>query len=137
MDSASRGGLHRVDEAAQQVANGECERRPPAPERQRLQRVAPPPTPHAHTSPHPDGHYEIRLRVLDNLGLSGQDVIRVLVDNEAPFAEVTAPVTITAAPGGEGFSTLGDLRLYFPPRGFVRVAVMGIRGESDGALSAA
>ena len=83
----------------------------------------------------PDGRYEIRLRVLDDLGLSGQDVVQVLVDNEAPFAEVTAPVAVTAAAGGDVFSTRGEVRVFVPPRGFDRDVVVDIREESDSSFT--
>jgi hypothetical protein len=58
-----------------------------------------------------DGDYDLRVVVSDSLGLSGSDEVRVVVDNHAPYADVTAPARITAAAGGDVYTTNGELHL--------------------------
>lgn len=69
-----------------------------------------------------DGDYELRLSVTDSLGLTGTVLVRVIVDNHEPWAEVTAPATIGAASGGHLFTANAELHLYFPPHAFTRDA---------------
>lgn len=80
-----------------------------------------------------EGDYEIRVRVNDDVGLSGPAVTDVIVDNEAPFAEVTSPVRITSR-GGEVFSTNGEVRVYFPPGAFSREVVVRVDPPGPGAV---
>ena len=65
-----------------------------------------------------DGDWEVRLSVTDSLGLVGPTLVRVIVDNVAPFANVTSPVLIRAADGGDVFTTDTEVHLYIPPHGF-------------------
>jgi ligand-binding sensor domain-containing protein len=76
------------------------------------------------TETYAEGVYDLLLSVTDALGLTGQIPVSVQVDNRAPFADVTSPVTISASRGGNVYSTLGEAHLYFPPQGFERDAVV-------------
>ena len=71
--------------------------------------------PAADPSRYPDGDYELRLSVQDSLGLVGLALVSVIVDNEAPFANVTSPVEIRAAVGGDVFTTDREVHVYIPP----------------------
>lgn len=73
-----------------------------------------------------EGIYELRLAVTDTLGLVGVAQVRVLVDNQPPFADVTAPVRVNALEGGDVYSVLGEVHLYFPPRAFAEDALVSI-----------
>jgi hypothetical protein len=64
-----------------------------------------------------EGEYELRVQITDDVGLTGPAVTNVVVDNEAPYDDVTSPVRITSD-GGEVFSTFGEARIYFPPDAF-------------------
>jgi len=66
----------------------------------------------------PDGDYEVRLAVTDTLSLTGSAVVRVSVDNHAPWASETVPAVVSAAKGGNVYTTDGSLHLYFPPHAF-------------------
>jgi hypothetical protein len=66
----------------------------------------------------PDGDYELRLTVADTLGLTGAVAVRVIVDNEAPWAYETAPAEVKAAAGGNIYTTGREVHLYFPPHAF-------------------
>jgi ligand-binding sensor domain-containing protein len=63
----------------------------------------------------PDGSYELRLGVSDTLGLVGNTMIRVIVDNQAPWANQTAPATVSNSSGGSVYTTNEEVHLYFPP----------------------
>ena len=78
----------------------------------------------------PDGTYDVRLTVQDDLGLEAIDDVRVLVDNVAPFADVTSPRVVTREDGGEVFTAAGDARLYVPPGGLDHDAQVGLVGWS-------
>jgi len=82
------------------------------------------------TSPLADGRYEVRLAVVDALGLTGTAQVTVVVDNVAPFADVTSPIKVTAAAGGHVYTTGSELHLYVPPNGFTEDAVVTIRALS-------
>ena len=69
-----------------------------------------------------DGEYELRLSVTDSLGLTGAVLVRVIVDNHEPWADVTAPAMIGAASGGHLYTANAELHLYFPPHAFTRDA---------------
>jgi ligand-binding sensor domain-containing protein len=77
-----------------------------------------------------DGLYDVRLTVQDDLGLEAIDDVRVLVDNVAPFADVTSPRVVTREDGGEVFTAAGDARLYLPPGGLDHDAQVGLVGSS-------
>ncbi|MGH7740714.1 MAG: two-component regulator propeller domain-containing protein [Candidatus Eiseniibacteriota bacterium] len=66
----------------------------------------------------PDGDYELRLAVTDTLGLVGPATLRVIVDNVAPFANVTSPVRLVARDGGDVYTTNAEVHAYFPPNAF-------------------
>jgi hypothetical protein len=66
----------------------------------------------------PDGDYELRLAVTDTLGLVGIATLRVIVDNVAPFANVTSPVRLVARDGGDVYTTNAEVHAYFPPNAF-------------------
>ncbi len=71
-----------------------------------------------------DGDWEVRLSVTDELGLVGISTVRVIVDNEAPFANVTSPARIVATEGGDVFTTHAELHAYFPPNAFAADAIV-------------
>jgi ligand-binding sensor domain-containing protein len=66
----------------------------------------------------PDGYYELRLSVVDTLGLTGSTLVMVEVDNESPSASETSPVQISAATGGYVCTVNREVSLYFPPHAF-------------------
>ncbi len=66
------------------------------------------------TTAFPEGLYDVRLVVRDSLGLIGPSLTMVMVDNLAPYADVTSPRRIPAS-GGDVYSTLGEVHIYFPP----------------------
>jgi hypothetical protein len=72
------------------------------------------------TLPLVDGNYEMRLSVTDTLGLTGTALVRVIVDNHAPWADQTSPATANAATGGDIYTTNEEVHLYFPPHAFAR-----------------
>lgn len=78
-----------------------------------------------------DGSYELRLSVTDTLGLEGAVQVAVVVDNEAPFFDQTAPITVTAAAGGNVYTTDAGLHLYVPPHAFAQDAVVTIAPLGD------
>ena len=57
------------------------------------------------TSALQDGAYDLRLSVMDSLGLTGSAQITVVVDNHAPFFDETAPSKVSAATGGNVYTT--------------------------------
>lgn len=63
----------------------------------------------------PDGEYDLRVVTQDSLGLEAIGEVRVLVDNVAPFADVTSPRDVTRQDGGDVFTAEGDARLYLQP----------------------
>ena len=80
-----------------------------------------------------DGPYEVRLSVDDDLGLVGTALVGVVVDNVAPFFDVTSPALIHAAQGGDVFTTGSEVHAYFPPLGFDRDATVSIDADTSGA----
>jgi ligand-binding sensor domain-containing protein len=66
----------------------------------------------------PDGDYEVRLSETDSLGLTGVAIDWAVVDNCAPWADETSPARVSAAAGGDVYTTGGQVHLYFPPRAF-------------------
>ena len=76
------------------------------------------------TSHSPDGAYDIQVSETDSLGLVGTDVASVIVDNDSPYADQTAPAKVTAAGGGDVFTTNAETHLYFPPHAFAQDAIV-------------
>src|SRR5207245_10568650 len=79
-----------------------------------------------------DGPYEVRLSVDDNLGLVGTFPLQVVVDNVAPFFDVTIPALIHAALGGDVFTRGSEVHAYFPPLGFESDATVTIDADKRG-----
>ncbi|MCK4512364.1 hypothetical protein KAW64_11525, partial [bacterium] len=82
----------------------------------------------------PDGDYELRLSVTDTLGLTGSDLVRVEVDNEAPWAWETSPVAVSASTGGDVYTTNREVHLYFPPRAFPGDALVTVVQTDEGSV---
>lgn len=80
----------------------------------------------------PDGDWEIRVAVDDTLGLTGVARVRVIVDNVAPFANVTSPVRLVAGEGGDVFTTNAEAHLYFPPNAFDADPVVSVDSVAAG-----
>jgi hypothetical protein len=85
----------------------------------------------------PDGSYDLRLSITDTLGLVGNAQVTVIVDNEAPFADVTAPARVVAATGGDIYTTDGEFHLYFSPHAFREDAVVTVVHLSPDSVPAA
>ncbi len=83
------------------------------------------------TSPLADGLYDLRLSASDSLGLTGSAQVTVILDNHAPFADVTAPRIVSASTGGDVFTTNAEAHLYFPPRAFSEDALVAITSAVD------
>jgi len=73
-----------------------------------------------------EGDYDLRLAVLDTLGLAGVEQVAVIVDNAAPWADVTTPARVSALNGGDVYTTNQEIHLYFPPRAFPDDAVVSV-----------
>ncbi len=74
-----------------------------------------------------EGDYEIAAFVVDTLGLIGTTgPIRVTVDNLFPYFEQTAPARVSAATGGNVYTTHSEVKLFFPPNAFDRDAEVTI-----------
>jgi len=82
----------------------------------------------------PDGSYDLRLSVVDSLGLIGSAVVAVAVDNHAPFFDETAPAKVTAATGGDVYTTNAETRLYFPPHAFAQDAIVMVAPAGAGSV---
>lgn len=82
----------------------------------------------------PDGLYDLRLSATDSLGLTGSAQATIVIDNHAPFADVTAPAVVSAAKGGDIFTTNSEAHLYFPPHAFSLDALVMIEALSTGAV---
>jgi ligand-binding sensor domain-containing protein len=82
----------------------------------------------------PDGDYELRLSVSDTLGLTGTALVRVEVDNEAPWAWETSPVMISASSGGDVVSTDNRLHMYFPPHALANDASVSVTPADEGSV---
>ncbi len=67
------------------------------------------------TGSFPDGNYELRVAVLDALGLEGVATLQVEVDNAFPSAALTSPVRIRREAGGDVYAVNGTAHLYIPP----------------------
>lgn len=74
----------------------------------------------------PDGEYELRVSLLDTLGVTGTDEVDIVVDNVAPWASQTSPALIRVATGGSVYTTDGSAALYFPPNSFDAEVVVEI-----------
>jgi ligand-binding sensor domain-containing protein len=84
----------------------------------------------------PDGSYDLRLTATDSLGLVGTAITTVVVDNHAPFFDETAPAKVTAAAGGDVFTTNAETHLYFPPHAFGQDAVVMVAAVDPGSVPA-
>ena len=73
-----------------------------------------------------DGSYELRVSVADTLGLAGVALVTVVIDNLPPYVAQTAPAKVSAASGGDIWTTNGEVHLYFPPHAFGEDAVVSI-----------
>jgi hypothetical protein len=67
------------------------------------------------TTQQPDGVWELRVGVVDSLGLVGYVQVTTIVDNQAPGASVTSPAEVDHVQGGHVFTTLGEVELAIPP----------------------
>ena len=88
------------------------------------------------TSPLADGLYDLRLSATDSLGLTGSSQVTVVVDNHAPFADVTAPTIVSSSTGGNVFTTNAEAHLYFPPHAFEKDAVVTVTPAVDPSVPA-
>ena len=70
------------------------------------------------TKAQPDGVWELRVGSTDSLGLNGYVSVKVVVDNLAPSANVTAPAKIDHVLGGRVFTTDGNVELAVPPNAY-------------------
>lgn len=82
----------------------------------------------------PDGPYDLRLAVTDSLGLTGVAQSTVIVDNQFPFADVTAPARIVATTGGDIYTTNSEVHLYFPPGAFSADALVIVGPNASGSV---
>lgn len=82
----------------------------------------------------PDGLYDLRLAVSDSLGLTGVAQSTVIVDNQFPFADVTAPARIVATTGGDIYTTNSEAHLYFPPGAFSADALVLVAPSANGSV---
>ena len=73
-----------------------------------------------------DGLYDLRVSVTDSVGLTGSALVSVVVDNHFPYAGETSPAKVTAASGGDLYTTNQELHLYFPPHAFDQDALVSI-----------
>jgi len=83
----------------------------------------------------PDGLYDLHLSVADSLGLVGTTIVSIVVDNVAPFADVTTPAKIVAASGGDIFTTDAALHLYFPSHAFDQDALVSIAAAAAASVT--
>jgi hypothetical protein len=77
-----------------------------------------------------DDWYVLEVVVQDLLGVRGVQQIEVLVDNFAPFADVTSPVVVHGATGGTVYSVAGDAALAIPPFAFSGDRTITVTAES-------
>ena len=73
-----------------------------------------------------DGLYDLRVSVTDSVGLTGSALVSVVVDNHFPYVGETSPAKVTAASGGDLYTTNQELHLYFPPHAFDQDALVSI-----------
>jgi ligand-binding sensor domain-containing protein len=65
-----------------------------------------------------DGVWELRVGVLDSLGLVGYVQVTITIDNLAPGASVTSPARVDHVKGGRVYTTFGEVELDIPPDAF-------------------
>jgi hypothetical protein len=73
-----------------------------------------------------DGVWELRVGVLDSLGLVGYVQVAVTVDNLAPGASVTSPARVDHVAGGRVYTTFGEVELDVPPNAFAEDQIVRI-----------
>jgi hypothetical protein len=64
----------------------------------------------------------------------GIGLIRVEVDNEAPWAWETSPAPVTASTGGDVYTTSREAHLYFPPRAFAKDAIVSVVAADEASV---
>ncbi|MGH7742361.1 MAG: FlgD immunoglobulin-like domain containing protein, partial [Candidatus Eiseniibacteriota bacterium] len=83
-----------------------------------------------------DGNYDLRLSVADTIGLSSSVAVTVTIDNVFPSADVTVPVLVREAEGGNVYTNTGDTHLYFPPHAFAQDAVVSVQSTPADSVPA-
>jgi ligand-binding sensor domain-containing protein len=78
-----------------------------------------------------DDWYVLEVLVLDTTGVQGVQRIDVLVDNTAPFADVTSPVEVRGNEGATVYSAAGDAAIAVPPFAFDGERTLTIERQSD------
>ena len=73
-----------------------------------------------------EGWYDLRLSVRDTLGLTGQVLVSIEVDNQDPRSAQTTPARVRAVDGGDVYTTHREAHVYFPPRALTDDAVVTI-----------
>ena len=83
-----------------------------------------------------EGNYELRIAEFDLLGLMGTTTVAVIVDNAPPWSDQTTPAKVSAAMGGNVYTTGSDAHLYFPPHAVPEDAVVTIEARDASTLPA-
>jgi hypothetical protein len=86
------------------------------------------------TAGYAEGNYELRVAEFDVLGLTGATTVAVIVDNSPPWSDQTSPARVSAAMGGNVYTTGGDALLYFPPHAVPEDAVVTLEPRDVSAL---
>src|SRR5262249_26536089 len=81
-----------------------------------------------------DGDYDLRLTVADTLGLAATSVVPVSVDNHFPYAPQTSPALVTAAAGGDVYTTDQSAHFYLPPHGLARDTIVTVVPSDTSAV---
>ena len=81
-----------------------------------------------------EGGYDLEVEVSDTLGLTGTDLVSVIVDNEAPWAWETSPAVVKGSTGGDIYTTGREVHLYFPPHCFETEAEVTVEALGDGQV---
>jgi hypothetical protein len=86
------------------------------------------------TALQPDGDFDVRLTVADTIGLSSTSAVTVTIDNHFPSANVTVPVLVREAQGGDVYTNNADTHLYFPPHAFAQDAIVSLTATSPDSV---
>ena len=86
------------------------------------------------TAGYAEGSYELRVAEFDVLGLTGATTVAVIVDNAPPWSDQTTPAKVSAAMGGDVYTTGADAHLYFPPHAVSEDAVVTLEARDASAL---